>query len=502
MVVMSACEDNQPQMNPQQEDLSPFVMTYDDFITPNDVQILSPDTTLISVSSSFADKMGLKYFKNRAVTIWRTIGTVPFIRIITDAKVENNEIILTTRKGEFCDMFTDVEMSLVSDLYVNRDYVASRSTRTGTNKEVTDISGKYIDEEGVYHPAVIIFEENSPMARSLQKRTGVAKNYYTAEELLEQNATFNILDVQSDFKFDFRYPRDDDDDDFDDKASGIHLKGKVGVEAQLSAYANIKVGLSSLKMFEAGVKGHAGVSTMMSLALQKQVKDEWEQELIPTGGHVMIFWVGFVPVPLVYESCIKQKAEASASASLEVLASGKYNLSFEQGCLYESGIGWRNVSKETKSSKSFKFNGMKGSAKVEASTGIFYEMGIYLGGSIGPELSFGPSISAEAEVAASAFINEGVTIEATAGAYAGLSGEIGAKIKFLGYNLAKWETAFDVFKITLYEGSLSWNFTEDSWGTLETEWATLMDRGSEEWNWDEPAQVAIPYRLPDSALSF
>ena len=87
MVVMTACsDDDSPALEPKPEDLTPFAMTYVDFITPNDVQILSSDTTTISVSSAYADKMGIKFFKDRAVTIWRTIGTVPFIRIITEAQ--------------------------------------------------------------------------------------------------------------------------------------------------------------------------------------------------------------------------------------------------------------------------------------------------------------------------------------------------------------------------------------------------------------------------------
>ena len=503
MVVMSACEKDDVLPEPTPEDLTPFAMTYEDFITPNDVQILSADTTRISVSSAYAKKVGIKYFKDRAVSIWRTIGTAPFIRIITDAQENNGEIILTTKRGEFCDMFENLDASLVSDLYVNQDYVASRTTRNRAGEEVTDVSGKYMDKEGVYHPAVIIVEEGSPAARSLQSRTGSTKNYFTAEELLAQNATFNILDVQTDFKFDFRYPTDDDDDDFDDEATGIHFRGKAGIEAELSAYCNVNVGFFKLEKFEAGVKGAAGVSAMLNIALQYKAESEWEKEIMPVGGHMMVFWVGAIPVPLVYESTIKQKNEASASASLEVLASAKYELSFEQGCLYEAGSGWRNVSKETKSTKAFNFDGIRGSGQLEAMAGIFYEMGIYLGGSIGPEFSFGPAISAEAEVAATYNpVNGEGEIEASVGAYAGLSGEIGAKIKILGYNLAKWETTFDVFKITLFEGSLNWTFTNDSWGKLEREWTNLMDQGSDEWDFDETAKVIVPYRLPEQGMTF
>ena len=495
MVVMSACEKESIDPQPKPEDLKPFAMTYVDFITPNDVQILSEDTTLISVNMEYAEKMGIKYFKDRAVTIWRTMGTVPFIRKITDAQERGNEIILTTTRGEFADMFENVDMSLVSDLHVDRDYQPMGATRSASGELVTDISDKYQDDNGVYHPAVIIFDEDSPMAINMQTRSGVTRNYFTAEELLEQNATFNIINVQSDFKFDHRYPKKDDE--VDNNGSSVHFRGKVGVSAELSAYANVSVGFFKLKKFEAGVKGSLGLTAKMGVAIQKQVEKEWERELMPVGGHVMVFWVGPIPVPLVYESSINHRTKVSGTASLDLLASGKYTLSFEEGCLYEAGKGWKNISKESKSSKAFNYDGIRGSAKFEANTGIFYEMGIYFGCSAGPEFSFGPSISAEAEVSSSATMDKGLDVNASVAAYAGLSGEIGAKVKVLGYNLAKWSTTFDLFKLTLFEGSLNWHFSEESWDKLGVEWNTILNQGSDEWNLGKATQTMIPYRLPE-----
>lgn len=486
MVVMSACKEPVPPTPPGPEpdepfhgELPPFAMTYEDFITPEDIQIISNDTAIISVSKAYADKMGIEQFKNRAVTIWRTMGTAPFIRIITDVQESDEEIILTTKRGEFCDMFENLDVSLVSDLYVDRSFVPQRGTRSGTDEEYVDVSGKYIDDEGVYHPAVIIFDEDSPTTRFLQEQIRTSRNYFTAEELLEQNATFNILEVHSDFKFDHKYPNEGDDAK---DGAAVHLKGKVGVEAKLTAYANVNISWFSLKKFEAGVKGSAGVSAMVSASLQNKIEKKWDQELVPIGGHVMVFWIGPIPVALVYESSINQKTEASATASLDILLSGKYSLEFEQGCLYQKDYGWKDVSKETKVTKAFNFDGIKGSAKVETKTGIFYQMGIYLGGSAGPEFSFGPYLSAEAEVAATALPNNVMKVEASAGAYAGLSGELAAKIKVLGYELAKWSTTFDVFKFTLFEGALTWEFDEESWGTLEQEWTNIMDQGSDEWD--------------------
>ena len=146
MVFASACEKDTPTPEPPAAEFSPLVMTYEDFITPDDVQIVSPDSTYISVSSAYVKKMGIENFKNRPVTIWRTIGTVPFVRIITDSKEENGQVILTTKRGEFCDMFSDVEMSLETDIYVDDD-APTRATRAGTNEEVDDVSEKYIDDE-------------------------------------------------------------------------------------------------------------------------------------------------------------------------------------------------------------------------------------------------------------------------------------------------------------------------------------------------------------------
>ena len=496
MVFASACEKDTPTPEPPAAEFSPLVMTYEDFITPDDVQIVSPDSTYISVSSAYVKKMGIENFKNRPVTIWRTIGTVPFVRIITDSKEENGQVILTTTRGEFCDMFSNLEMSIETDLYVDND-APTRATRAGTNEEVDDVSEKYIDEEGVHHPAVIILDENSPITRSIQTRAGEVKNYYTAEELLESNIAFDIINLNSDFEIDLAYPQesddDDDDDDDDDGGPSVHFKGKVGVNAKLSAYANINVSWFKLKMFETGVKGSVGASAKLSLSIENEIEKKWEKKLASLGKTTMVYWVGIVPIPFTLENSLMQRTKASASASAELLATGKYQLEFEKGCKYVSGFGWVDTSKESKTTKSFNFDGLKGSASLEAGTGTFYEVGFYLAGSVGPKMSFGPSISAEAEVSATV-LPEGVTVEANVGAYASLSGSVGAKVKVLGYTLAKWETTYDVFKATLYEGSLTWSFTEDSWNELETEWTNLMEQNSAQW---APQYPATPYPVRD-----
>ena len=345
---------------------------------------------------------------------------------------------------------------------------------------------------------MVILDENSPITRSIQTRTGEVKNYFTAEELLESNLAFDIINVNADFEFGYPELDDDDDDDNsdeddDDGGPSVFVRGKVGVSAKLSAYANINVSWFRLQKLEAGVRGSVGASAKLSVGVEGELKKQWEKKLASLGSTTFVYWVGIVPVPFKLESSLMQRTETKASASVELLASGKYQLEFEKGFKYENGIGWTNTSKESKTTKSFNFDGIYGSASLEASTGTFYEVGFYLAGSIGPKMAFGPALSAEAEVSATV-LPEGVTVDANVGAYASLSGNIGAKVKVLGYTLAKWETTFDIFKATLFEGSLSWSFTEDSWNELETEWTNLMDQNSSQW---APQYPAAPYPVRD-----
>ena len=511
MVAMSACEKCEPQVEPPQpERKEPFVMTYEDFITPNDVQIISPDSTRISVSTEYAEKMGITDFNDRAVTIWQSIGTVPFVRIITDSKVENDRIILTTEKGEFADMFENVEMSLDTEIYVNRDYVPAMGTRSGTRAEVVDFSQKYMDENGVYHPAVVIFEEDSDVMHNMQTRTGSTKNYFTAEEFLENNFSFNIIDVDSDFTIELTYPlekEEEDDKDEDEKTDSeasakAHIRGKVGVEALFSAYANVDVGWFSLKKFESGVKGDVELAAKLAIGIEGKLGKSWEKRIMRIGKVTSVFWVGLVPVPYTIESSIKQKVSAEATGTVDVYASAMYQRGFEKGCLYKSGIGWIDTSKEGTSSKGFSFDGVQGTAEVEAQAGVFFEVGIYLAGSAGPKLAVGPNLSAGASISA-AISGEEINVEGEVGAYAGISGELGCEFKILGYKVAEWSTEFDILKITLFEGSFAWTYNYDSWSQFEIGWTTLADQDSNEWTWgEEPSSVYVPCLTTDSALNF
>ena len=59
MVIMSACEKESVDVETMPKDLSPFVMTFEDFITPEDVQIIS-SAAIQALNSENGHSMSIK----------------------------------------------------------------------------------------------------------------------------------------------------------------------------------------------------------------------------------------------------------------------------------------------------------------------------------------------------------------------------------------------------------------------------------------------------------
>lgn len=473
VLAFSSCQKNKPDNETTDEVLEPFAMVYSDFILPDDVQILTSDTTKISISEDFVKKMGIEKFEGRAVSIWRTINTPPFFRKITATAKEGNRLILTTVRGEMADMFENLDVEMESDLYINRNFTPTKVTRGASNIEVDDVSGKYIDEDGVIHPAVIIVEpyqsQPSALHQSLVTRAGVTdtKNYYTAEELLQSNVSFDIFRVKTAIEFEKNLDEDDDD---------IPLKfmGVAGVEAYLSAELGIKISWFRLKKFEASVSGGAKLEAKLGVGIAEEWKKEWKTTLMSFGKTHLVFWVGIIPVPFTVEPKIEHKTKAKAEASVQILTTTKIESSFKVGCRYADG-GWRDIGEPSRFDKSFTVDGLVGSASVEASTGIYITTDLLLLGSVGPSVSVGPEVGIGGSIE-SKIGPEEVSTTFDAEAYVGIMGELGAKAEFLGYSLGEWKTKFSLFKVPIFNTSLSFTYDVDGgYDTVKGEWSALAD---------------------------
>lgn len=500
---------------PENKNTESFAMVYEDFITPDDIVINSDDTTMIAVSKKYADKIGVNYFKDRVVTIWRSIDSAPFIRLINKAELHGDNIILTTERAEVADMFENLDMDFDSDLYINRNFMPTKATRGVSDYEVYDMSGKYTDDEGVVHPAVIIFEESdNELAKSIATRSGTeVKNYFTAEELLANNFEFDLINMKElSLNLDHTIAMDED------SLFTIDINGKAEASAKLTIFGSMKVGFFSLKEFKFGLRGDAELKTKIGVDFNIQKELEYENDIVQLGKTTLVFWAGPIPIPLTVEPKLTYKSELEAEAKLELYASAKVGGEFQAGMEYKSDRKekWKNLGH----GKTFKTVTVDGifpddttilnpsgsvgiSAAADASFGVYWETGMYLAGTAGPKFSTGPKIGVSAEVEGELDVVTGdFTAGISAGAYTAWGGDVGVKFKVFGYNIGELKYEYELlrYEFIKYENELTYNLRSGK-SEFEQGWAVLLLDNE---NWDEDLDdnaVENPGELPPPSIS-
>ena len=131
------------------EDTIGIVFSYDKFLTPEDVEIMSADTTVISVSRAFVESQEIAVEAGKAVCIWRTMDTKPFIRIITGVTDNGSKLILTTEPGDMGDMWNNLDIKMDTELYVDNAAQAPRRRSRATNAVEGVNYNRYMDADSV-----------------------------------------------------------------------------------------------------------------------------------------------------------------------------------------------------------------------------------------------------------------------------------------------------------------------------------------------------------------
>ena len=95
--VAAGCQKDQTHVSPDPEDRKPFAMVYEEFITPDDIVINSADTTSITVSKTYADKIGVTEFKGRVLLFG---GPLELLHSSGSSTMQNwKRILLRSQKG-------------------------------------------------------------------------------------------------------------------------------------------------------------------------------------------------------------------------------------------------------------------------------------------------------------------------------------------------------------------------------------------------------------------
>lgn len=97
----------------------PYGLVYTDFINSNDVQILNADTTMISVSKAYADKMGITDFVNHPMGIWQSLDERAYLRRATAQRLENGKYILNVVRSGLGEVLAGQDVVLNTGIYMN-----------------------------------------------------------------------------------------------------------------------------------------------------------------------------------------------------------------------------------------------------------------------------------------------------------------------------------------------------------------------------------------------
>lgn len=439
----SACSKEDVVPPPEDTSTEPIVMSFDTFDNEDDVIIASADTTLISVSKRYLETMKYRFnIKDRGtipVTIWRTIDTAPFVRNVTKSDEQGDRVILTTVSGDIGDVLGDHDLKLDTEVYVDfsKPGVAMRG---GT---AVDNYNRYVDNEGVIHPAVIILEEEgiegfSETASSIGQS---GKTYYTAEDLARSNADFRIINVdmnlgnfsltspENELKF---YIKDD------------YLKALAGVRI------NIKTKSWKLKQFECAVYGDFNLDFTFGIESKASKKWNKEKDIAKFSVFTAVFWVGVVPVAIKCNAGALMAAKAELSASCQYETAVKLHADYDAGVYYSGEWSQQSSANASASAEFSLINPVTVTAGATAGIELFAELKLYE--CAGPRITFGPSVDASLSASFNALEKQ---LEFTTEGGVDVGGKFGVELKVAKWKIASWQQKYSVYKQNLWKYSVS-----------------------------------------------
>ncbi|MBQ1851243.1 MAG: hypothetical protein II138_02050, partial [Paludibacteraceae bacterium] len=102
--------------------VSPIGLTYHNFLSDNDVEILNADTTEISVSRALAERLGVETFVNHPIGVWQRIDCLPYLRRVISENLVDDRYILKVERTTLGEALGGVDAELQTDFYLNDSY--------------------------------------------------------------------------------------------------------------------------------------------------------------------------------------------------------------------------------------------------------------------------------------------------------------------------------------------------------------------------------------------
>ncbi len=442
--------------------LEAYGLTFQNFISDDDVQILDADTTEISVSKALAEKLGIETFVGHPLGIWHNESQLPYLRKATAEKLVGDRYILTVQPATVAELVGDKKVDLNTSLYINPDAGGASVTRAD-GIVMPGYAAKYMDENDVIHPAVIHMtgeydyakgyhtEDDQPVAKT---RANGSYQYMTADDLLQggtrASAHKRILSFKDELEMDKNFQCGDDEDD------SINVNFNAELDFELNYFIRLDgavrwhfiVPEPYVDCFEAGLDGKFAFSPELKIGFKKEWEldeDKWKKTLFTFNAYTFTFWVGPVPVCVKCEPEMFVKLDGKVTGSIHMGVKYEYENNFRGGIRYTDREGWSVIREFNEVKNELTFIRPEAQVKAEAGIGIYMGMNVMIYDVAGPEVAVGPRLGAEAELTLSPFADnydEMLNFNAEVGLT--VNAVVGAKLKVLGYELAEYTKTIEL----------------------------------------------------------
>lgn len=453
--------------------LNPLGLVYTDFINSNDVQILNDDTTMISVSKAYADKMGINNFVNHPMGIWQSLNEAAYLRRATSQRLSGDRYILNVVPSALGEIIQDGELKVNTALYVDPSKQVSTRAAGGDAR-----GAQYVDDNGVIHPAAITLNLGEGAAT---RGAGNGNVTFTPEDLLghqTRNAvedfftelirgvgqsivhgdpgcgvTFSTGGACDLFTFSPTINRDFKIECGKESGDTITLGVKCPTEFTLGYRMNMYVVNNKVKNFETALTGSFAFKPQLTVGSSKKLEipeDKSSFKLTDLPGAAFTIYVMGVPVLITLVNHMDVKFDASVQGKIYAGIKYEFASTFEAGLKYDGS--WHPITDGEITKNEVSFITPRADVHAETGIGLLFCSDVLVGGVVGPTASVGPKLGGELDMTFAPF--DAIPFKADAAIKMGVYGEVGAKLALWKIQLAKFTCPFTLGpEITLWEYS-------------------------------------------------
>ena len=436
--------------------LEAYGLTFQNFINADDVMILNADTTQLSISKAYAEKMGITSFVNHPMGIWQKMECVPYIRKATGQELVGDRYIVDVVPATMAEVVGDKSVNLQTNIYVNND-THSVQTRAAADN-IPEYAAKYIDNDNVVHPAAVLltdpygydkdvhYSDDLPSAAQTRAAQTGEYQYLTAEEIANGQTRWStnlrLLEVSTEFDKKVQFAAKG-------KKDSLEVQVKTGIDFGLNYFLTLEGGIKwnwcipspYVKKFETGVDGHFDLDAEVMFRFKKEfdLEDKLKCNLAKFPGYTFTFFIGPIPVAIKITPNVFIKMDGKVSGCVETGFTYKYGNKFKGGISYVNG-DWSPIKGFEETANKFDIIPAQANFSLETGVGLYLGADILIYDAAGPEFAVGPRLGGQLKLegipfkapkeVADLYNVEGM-INLTINAVAG------AKLKVLGYEIAE-----------------------------------------------------------------